>query len=159
MFVAKHYTNPKLPAYRYGFPYEERCGMPPPYDKIGSVLAAHQQLRRGVGLFNNGSYFEAHEVLEDVWREARAVPEKTFLQGLVQLAVAFHHYSTGNLTGARSVLGKASRNLNGAPPLFHGINAATLQAEVREWAETLADSGSLPQQPRIRFTSSFEGTE
>ena len=54
---------------------------------------------RGIALFNHGEFFEAHEVLEDVWRAAPP-GEKKFLQGLIQVAVSFHHRSTGNLIGA-----------------------------------------------------------
>src|SRR5205807_8005555 len=64
----------------------------------------------GIELFNDSRFFDAHEVLEDVWRETSG-PEKSFLQGLVQLAVALHHHSTGNSLGAGSLLTKAHRNL------------------------------------------------
>ena len=51
------------------------------------------QYLRGISLFNNAEFFDAHEALEDIWRAAP--PEnKKFLQGMVQVAVAFHHYST-----------------------------------------------------------------
>ena len=74
-----------------------------------------QRLRRGIELFNAGEFFEAHEVLEDAWREcAWGTPRRRHLQGLVQLAVAFHHESRGNLIGARSVLERGIRNLMGA---------------------------------------------
>ena len=69
------------------------------------------QYLRGITLFNQADFFDAHEVLEDVWRAAP--PEnKKFLQGLIQVAVAFHHYSTGNRVGMRSVLERAIRNLS-----------------------------------------------
>ncbi|HXY03984.1 MAG TPA: DUF309 domain-containing protein, partial [Terriglobales bacterium] len=83
---------------------------------------------RGIVLFNQGHFFEAHEVLEDVWRAAPA-QEKKFLQGLVQLAVAFHHHSTGNCVGMRSVMERGIRNLGGQSrdykvnlaPLIHSL--------------------------------------
>ncbi len=67
---------------------------------------------RGIKLFNSGAYFEAHEVLEDVWRAA-PVPEKKFLQGLIQVAVGLHHHSKGNVVGARSLLARAVQELVG----------------------------------------------
>jgi hypothetical protein len=55
---------------------------------------------RGIKLFNSADYFEAHEVLEDVWRAAPQL-EKRFFQGLIQVAVALHHHSQGQaLSGA-----------------------------------------------------------
>jgi predicted metal-dependent hydrolase len=70
--------------------------------------------RTGVKLFNEAKFFDAHEVLEDVWRAAPE-PEKLFLQGLIQLAVALHHHSTGNLVGACSLLDRAALNLSNYP--------------------------------------------
>jgi hypothetical protein len=77
----------------------------------------HGDFNRGVDLFNRAHFFDAHEVIEDVWRSLpRDRPSRRHLrlhiQGLVQLAVAFHHESKGNHVGARSVLERAMRNLN-----------------------------------------------
>src|SRR6266404_4818715 len=70
----------------------------------------HASLRRGIDLFNAGRFYEAHEVLEDVWRESIG-ERKLFLQALVQLAVGFHHYTTDNVIGAQSVLQRGISNL------------------------------------------------
>src|SRR5438034_5247165 len=72
------------------------------------------RFREGIKLFNSGEFFEAHEVLEDVWCAAPAA-EKRFLQGLIQVAVALHHHSKENRVGARSLLARARRNLSGYP--------------------------------------------
>jgi len=102
-------------------------------------------LRHGVALFNRAHFFDAHEVLEDVWR---SVPRdsgsrrhlRLHLQGLVQLAVAFHHQSTGNHVGARSVLERAMRNLNGADSSFPDLDLDRLRAELEIWRRYLDDS-------------------
>jgi predicted metal-dependent hydrolase len=52
----------------------------------------------GIVLFNRGDFFEAHEVWESLWMEAR--PEKKFYQGLIQAAVALCHFCNGNMRGA-----------------------------------------------------------
>lgn len=41
--------------------------------------------------FNAGQYYEAHDVLEDLWLEDRATPESHFYKGLIQFAGAFVH--------------------------------------------------------------------
>ncbi len=38
-------------------------------------------------------------------------PEKTFLQGLIQVAAAFHHFQRGNCAGTISLLRSALRRL------------------------------------------------
>jgi predicted metal-dependent hydrolase len=99
-------------------------------------------LRHGVALFNRAHFFDAHEVLEDVWR---SVPRdlspgrhlRLHVQGMVQLAVAFHHQSTGNYVGARSVLERAMRNLNGADSSFPDLDLDRLRAELEIWRQHL----------------------
>ena len=60
--------------------------------------------------FRAGRYFEAHEVLEELWiLEER--PARGPLRGLVQLAVACEHYRRGNRGGARGVFVRARANL------------------------------------------------
>ena len=67
-----------------------------------------EKFGRGLAHFNAREFFEAHEAWEELWL-VEAEPEKTFLQGLIQLAAAFHHYGRGNLRGARSLLAAGHR--------------------------------------------------
>jgi predicted metal-dependent hydrolase len=98
-------------------------------------------VNRGVHLFTRAHFFDAHEVLEDVWRsQPRDRPSRRHLQGMVQLAVAFHHESTGNHVGARSVLERAMRNLNGADSSFPDLDLDRLRAELALWRRFLDDS-------------------
>ena len=60
-------------------------------------------------------WFDAHEALEDEWREAPA-PERDFLQGLVHVTVAWYHASRGNAPGASRQLAKAMRRLGPYAP-------------------------------------------
>src|SRR6266849_1658580 len=90
----------------------------------------------GWALFNSGRFFDAHEVLEDAWREApRQGQLRQNLQGLVQLAVAFHHQSTGNLDGARSVLERALRNIEGAEKSLPEVDWKRLRTSLKPWRE------------------------
>ena len=60
-------------------------------------------LDRAAALANHGLFFEVHELLEPVWFRATE-PARTALQGLIQIAVGFHHLENGNREGARSLL-------------------------------------------------------
>jgi predicted metal-dependent hydrolase len=104
--------------------------------------------RRGILLFNREAFFDAHEVWEDVWREADGL-EKKFLQGLIQVAVAFHHYSNGNIAGARSLLERGCKNLAECPEEFAGISVAGLLGVLVEWRETLVLGGPKPAFPNL----------
>ena len=103
------------------------------------------ELNRGVSLFNRAHFFDAHEVLEDVWNSVpRDRPSgrhlRQHVQGMVQLAVAFHHQSKGNYVGARSVLERAVRNLNGADSSFPSLDLDRLRAELEIWRRHLDHS-------------------
>jgi len=107
--------------------------------------------KRGLDHFNAREFFEAHEVWEEIWlREPE--PEKTFLQGLIQLAAAFHHYGRGNCRGAESLLAAGIVKLGRFPVDHHGFALDELRSEARKWAQMLG-AGSDPgprRLPRIR---------
>jgi uncharacterized protein len=104
--------------------------------------------RQGIELFNRAAFFDAHEALEDVWRTAPRA-EKKFLQGLIQVAVALHHYGNGNLVGARSVLRRAFRNISLYPEGFGRIHSAGLLDSIAEWQRALDEGLPVPPLPRI----------
>lgn len=60
-------------------------------------------LQKSALLFNQHLFFEVHEVLEPQWMKEQG-EVKSFLQGLIQIAVAFYHLGRGNLAGTRSLL-------------------------------------------------------
>jgi hypothetical protein len=107
-----------------------------------------QGYRRGIQLFNRKEFFDAHEVWEEVWRDAEG-QEKKFLQGLIQVAVAFHHHSTGNLTGTQSLLRRAAKNLADYPEQFLGIRVPDLLESLAKWQAVLPSGGSKPAFPRL----------
>jgi predicted metal-dependent hydrolase len=115
-----------------------------------------QEFRRGIEQFNTGRFFDAHETWEEVWLRS-SEPEKTFLQGIIQIAAAFHHYSRGNVRGAHSLLQAALGRLAGFPDVYHGIALGALRAAAQEWTAALA-AGRNPRPedpvPRIELAGS-----
>jgi uncharacterized protein len=111
-------------------------------------MNSESAFQRGITLFNQGSFFDAHEALENVWRAAPD-PQKKFLQGLIQVAVALHHHSKGNLVGARSLLERAARNLAAYGDSFGGIDVATLLCELSDWQQSLRNGSPLPPLPKL----------
>lgn len=117
----------------------------------------HRAFDRGLDLFNRAHFFDAHEVLEDVWRALpRTSAMKKHLQGVVQLAVAFHHESRGNMRGARSVLDRALRNLTGAERSFPTLDLDQLRADMADWQKHLAGAGPRPDPPQIALRNPTE---
>ncbi len=92
--------------------------------------------------FNAGRYFEAHELLEDFWREHRG-PDRAFYQGLIQVAVALHHHERGNAVGAARVASRARRNLAPWLPSHAGFDVARLLADLEASLSSQAPSPVL----------------
>jgi uncharacterized protein len=105
-------------------------------------------LEQGLELIRAGEYFEAHEELEDEWRDAPAA-ERDFLQGLVHVSVAWLHASRGNRNGCERQLEKAARRLGPYAPAHRGVDVATVLDDVNR-ALSLVRSGSLSlEEPRL----------
>ena len=98
-------------------------------------------LERGLELIRAGEYFEAHEELEDEWRDAPAA-ERDFLQGLVHVAVAWLHAGRGNRPGCERQLEKAARRLSAYRPSHRGVDVDAVLGGV-EQARDVVTSGSL----------------
>jgi hypothetical protein len=103
-------------------------------------------LERAAALANHGLFFEVHELLEPVWFRA-SEPERTALQGLIQVAVAFHHLENGNREGAGSLLALGVAKVASA--------GAAVPLDTSRWLDelgaalaTLAHEGPPPAAPR-----------
>ena len=98
-------------------------------------------LARELELIRAGAYFDAHEELEDEWREAPP-EERDFLQGLVHVAVAWLHAERSNRPGCERQLEKAARRLDPYAPEHRGVDVAGVLEDVTS-ARTLVATGSL----------------
>jgi len=93
-------------------------------------------IQEGIRLFNDEYFFEAHEVLEDVWKQEHGEP-RLFLQGLIQISAAYHHYQNGNLVGAATLLQRGADKIRKYPARYLGIDAAGLVVRVEADRETI----------------------
>lgn len=97
--------------------------------------------------FNDGDYFEAHEVAEECWHRA-SEPQKSFLKGLIHAAVALCHYQRQNAHGARVKYVSAKRYLSAYLPHYGGIEVDRLLAEMELYFTPLL--ASPPDHPLPR---------
>ncbi len=103
---------------------------------------------RGLELIRRGEYFAAHEALEEAWRAAEP-GERAFFQGLVHVAVAWHHARvTGRARACESQLAMATRRLGPYVPAHRGLDVSALVASLD------AARGRFPElpSPRLRRT-------
>lgn len=99
--------------------------------------AERAQLERGAALFNDGFYFECHDVLEDLWSGLRG-QSRDFFQGLIQVAVGQYHLGNGNREGARSMFGRALARFAAYPERYLGFDLAAEREALRAWLDRLA---------------------
>lgn len=95
---------------------------------------------RGIAELEEGRFFESHDTLEELWRGSRG-DERSFIQGLIQLAVGCYHVEDGNVRGAASQLAKSIDRLEPYPSRYMGIDVAALRGEVRRLS-TLIENGA-----------------
>ncbi|PKL76741.1 MAG: hypothetical protein CVV27_08730 [Candidatus Melainabacteria bacterium HGW-Melainabacteria-1] len=100
-----------------------------------------------VALFNQGQFFAAHEAWEALWIHS-AGPEKTLLQGLIQLSVALHHHQRGNHKGAAGVFRRAQMRILSLSPI-PWLSLEGLDKLSTEINSTGAADGDLRPQIRI----------
>src|SRR5579863_1513197 len=106
-----------------------------------------QKFQRGIAHFNARKFFEAHEVWEEIWL-VEFEPEKTFLQGLIQIAAAYHHYGRGNPSGTESLLASGIVKLTRFPADHRGLAIGELRAIAKQWARMLGE-GKDPGAARL----------
>jgi uncharacterized protein len=76
---------------------------------------------QGVREFQQGQFYECHDTLEALWIEAQE-PNKTFFQGILQIAVACYHLGNQNWRGSVILLGEGMRRLSPYQPDYGGID-------------------------------------
>ena len=95
-------------------------------------------------------------MVEELWNEADG-PEKDFLKGFIQAAVALEHHRRGNPGGLRSVGDTAARWLRRADPRSGGIDVAALAGDL-ETFRARAGRGEDPPPPVVRRPDVGTGT-
>lgn len=73
--------------------------------------------------FVTGRYLEAHQILEELWKDATGT-DREFYQGLVLLAAALFHRDRGNIRGSQVCFARARSSWQGLPPERLGVNLA-----------------------------------
>jgi uncharacterized protein len=102
----------------------------------------------GLDRFNGRRFWDAHESWETIWLAAESDVEQ-FLQGLIQLAAAYHHIQRGTLRGAPRLFDAALRRLSAFPEGFSGLDRASAEQAARRhqmWVAALVErdeGGSL----------------
>jgi uncharacterized protein len=100
-----------------------------------------QEFWQAVELFNSEQFYSCHDTLEALWIEA-SEPEKTFYQGILQIAVALYHLGNRNWRGAVILLGEGSNRLRRYPSSYSGVDVDELLSQSAALLKTLQQIGA-----------------
>ena len=92
--------------------------------------------------FNNGQFYEARDVLEELWLPQRGQLNHAFYQGLIQLAGAFVHLqkhteARPRLQPAAALFKLARRNLEKYPVIHERLSMEEMKQLIDEWLAAL----------------------
>ncbi len=100
-----------------------------------SIGGEEETLREGIDLFNQERFWEAHEIIEEIWHPATGV-ERDIIQGLILTAAALVHYQKNEKAVCVSILGRAMEKL-GKLDNFKGLDIRRLRTDIEQ---TLRDN-------------------
>lgn len=101
-------------------------------------------LLKGLEEFNAGQYFACHETLETLWKGLSG-DEKTLVQGIIQVSVAYYHLNRGNTKGALRLFDRALPRIEPYLPTWLELDlAAFFQAIMAERERLAAQGPDLP---------------
>ena len=103
--------------------------------------ALHPKAVEGLKLFNQKKFFEAHEELEEAWRD-EAGPIREMYRGILQVAVVYLHITRGNYDGAVKMYGRCMKWLNLWPDICRGIRIGKLKRDLEAVIKTIQILGS-----------------
>lgn len=90
--------------------------------------------------FNQQLFYEAHDVLEELWLQQRRQPNDLFYKGLIQLAGAFVHLQKNRLKPSAALFRLAENNLLQYPSIHERFEVAAALALIRDWIGRLESS-------------------
>ena len=94
--------------------------------------------------FNQQLFYEAHDVLEELWLTDRHGPSGAFYKGLIQLAGAFVHLQKSRPGPAAALFKLAQTNLGAYPAGYERLDLLAILALIRNWLATLEGRNESP---------------
>jgi len=93
--------------------------------------------------FNRQLFYEAHDVLEDLWLPDRHGANGNFYKGLIQLAGAFVHLQKNRLRPSAALFKLASANLEKYSSPHERLNLVAVRQLIASWLWQLEKDGFL----------------
>jgi predicted metal-dependent hydrolase len=88
-------------------------------------------------LFNGQQFYEAHDILENLWLPDRRGVNGDFYKGLIQLAGAFVHLQKNRLRPSAALFKLARTNLEKYPSVHEKLDLAGVLQLIAAWLRRL----------------------
>lgn len=98
-----------------------------------------RHLVEGIEKFNRREFWDAHEAWETIWLAAES-EAKEFLQGLIQIAAAYHHVQRGTYRGGVRLFDSGLRRLRPFPNGYCGVDRRGVVAAAEGHRARFAES-------------------
>lgn len=83
---------------------------------------------KGIGKFNEGDYYAAHDSLEEAWVMDEG-PGRDLYRGMLQVGIAYYQIEHNNYRGAIKMLLRVRQWLDPLPDKCRGVNVARLRED------------------------------
>ncbi len=95
-------------------------------------------LQKAIEMFNQEEFYACHDILEEIWMDS-VEPDKTFYQGVLQIAVGCYHLGNSNWRGAVILLGEGVHKLIEYEPDYLDVDIAQLTNDSYDLLKGLQD--------------------
>lgn len=117
-------------------------------------MSVEVEFGEAIAQFNRAEFYACHDTLEAIWMDA-GYPDRTFYQGILQIAVGLYHLSHSNWRGAVILLGEGIGRLRDFQPDYEDVDVERLVLDSATLLKTLQTSGAegvdaIAQQMRER---------
>jgi predicted metal-dependent hydrolase len=112
--------------------------------------AVDPRFKKGLKLFNEGNFFECHDVIEELWLETPPDdPHRNLYKGVIQAAAAIYQFKRGILSGAMGLYKSSTGYLSRYLPSALGLDVQRFIQEMDFCFSTLTSGKKAKFSPAI----------
>ena len=111
----------------------------------------HPMALRGIELFDDRHYWEAHEALEAAWKEDKS-PARHLYKGILQAGVTYLQIERQNFIGMAKMYARCNKWLGPWPAVCRGVDVEQLRQDI---AAAVAAASALGPERMGEFNESL----